>query len=185
MADEELMARAGAGEQPAFEVIFDRHSQVAYSLAYRICGRRASAEEIAQDAFLAVWRGAARYEQRRGSVRTFVLAIVRNKAIDALRSSAAKESLDMPGDGVVELIQARERTEQEVSRHEDARAVARALEELPDDQRRVIELAFFGGLSHSEIARLLELAPGTVKGRMRLGMAKLRAKLGDPVAGVL
>ena len=148
------------------------------------CGRRPLAEEIVQDAFMSLWRSTARYDASRGSVRSWVLKVVHNRAIDAFRRELPSASHDVPGDWISEVLPARERTEDEVQRRSDARLVRSALEELPGEQRQVIELAYFGGFSHGEIATALGLPPGTVKGRMRLGLSKLRIALGEP-AGVL
>jgi RNA polymerase sigma-70 factor (ECF subfamily) len=179
LADEDLMARVYDGDTRAFAVIFDRHSGVAFSLAYRMCGRRALAEEVVQEAFLSLWRSGARYERARGSVRSWVLAVVHHRAIDVLRHESVRAGRDIHDDELGASLPAPERTELEVERRSDARLVRGALEELPADQRQVIELAYFSGFSHSEIAGLLEIPPGTVKGRMRLGMVKLRLALGD------
>jgi RNA polymerase sigma-70 factor, ECF subfamily len=167
------------GEARAFAVIFDRHSGVAFSLAFRMCGRRAKAEDVVQEAFLSLWRSGSRYDRSRGSVRSWVLSAVHNKAIDAFRREAAW-GRDVRDDGIAEQMPAPDLTDVEVERREDASQVRGALEELPADQRRVIELAYFGGFTHSQIAETLELPAGTVKGRMRLGLAKLRLALTDP-----
>ncbi len=179
LADEELMELVDAGETRAFEVIFDRHAGAAYSLALRMCGRRALAEDIVQEAFLSLWRSGSGYDRARGSVRSWVLSAVHNRAVDALRRAGAKTGRDVSDNGVAERIPARETTDAEVERREETRSVRRALDELPSDQRQVIELAYFGGLSHSQIAEMLDLPPGTVKGRMRLGLSKMRFVLGE------
>jgi len=179
LADEELMELVDAGETRAFEVIFDRHAGAAYSLALRMCGRRALAEDIVQDAFLSLWRGGSGYDRGRGSVRSWVLGAVHNRAVDALRRAGAKSGRDVSDDGVAERLRAPEATEAEVERRDEARRVRGALDELPPDQRQVIELAYFGGLSHSQLAEVLELPPGTVKGRMRLGLTKMRSAFGE------
>jgi RNA polymerase sigma-70 factor, ECF subfamily len=180
LADEELMALVDAGETRAFEVIFDRHAGAAYSLALRMCGRRALAEDIVQEAFLSLWRSGSGYDRARGSVRSWVLSAVHNRAVDALRRAGAKAGRDVSDEGIAERLVAREATDAEVERREESRRVRSALDVLPSDQRQVIELAYFGGLSHSQIAEMLELPPGTVKGRMRLGLTKLRVALGEP-----
>jgi RNA polymerase sigma-70 factor, ECF subfamily len=184
LADEDLMQLVYDGEVRAFEVIFDRHGGAAFSLAYRMCGRRALAEDIVQDAFLGLWRSSVRYDRTRGSVRSWVLRVVHNRAIDAFRRERATTSKDVFDDGLSEALPARERTEEEVERRSDARLVRNALEGLPSDQRQVIELAYFGGFSHAQIADTLGLPAGTVKGRMRLGLSKLRIALGDPMEAV-
>jgi RNA polymerase sigma-70 factor (ECF subfamily) len=180
LADEDLMALVHAGEARAFEVIFDRHGSVAFSLAYRMSGRRAMAEDIVQDAFLSLWRSGARYDRTRGSVRSWVLGAVHNRAIDAFRRESVRHTLDVHDDGISERLPALEQTDQQVEQRDEARQIRSALEDLPADQRQVIELGYFGGFSHSEIAEMLALPAGTVKGRMRLGLSKLRLALGDP-----
>lgn len=179
LADEELMELVGAGETLAFEVIFDRHAGAGYSLALRMCGRRALAEDIVQEAFLSLWRSGAGYDRSRGSVRTWVLSAVHNRAVDALRRAGAKAGRDVSDEGIAERLPARDATDAEVVRRDESRRVRSALDELAPDQRQVIELAYFGGLSHSQIAEMLELPPGTVKGRMRLGLTKMRSALGE------
>jgi RNA polymerase sigma-70 factor (ECF subfamily) len=179
LADEELMQLVHDGDVRAFEVVFDRHASAAFSLAYRMCGRRATAEDIVQDAFLSLWRSGSGYDPRRGSVRSWVLSVVHNRAVDAMRRLGAKAGLDVPDEGIAERLQAAETTDGEVERRDDARQVRTALDELPPDQRQVIELAYFGGFTHNQIAEMLDLPPGTVKGRMRLGLTKLRFFLGE------
>jgi RNA polymerase sigma-70 factor, ECF subfamily len=184
LADEDLMALVADGQPRAFEVIFDRHSGPAFSLAYRMCGRRAMAEDVVQEAFLSLWRSGARYDRRRGSVRTWILGVVHNRAIDAFRRGVVRESRNVPDDGLAEQMPARERTDVEVVRRDEATRVRSVLGELPTEQRQVIELSYFGGFSHSEISEMLELPAGTVKGRMRLGLTKMRIALGDPAGFV-
>jgi RNA polymerase sigma-70 factor, ECF subfamily len=179
LADEELMELVQDGEVRAFEVIFDRHASAAFSLAYRMCGRPAMAEDIVQESFVSLWRSSAAYDAARGSVRTWVLSVVRNRAIDAFRREAAKATSELDEQRVAERVPAPELTDREVERRDEARQVRDALKGLPADQRQVIELAFFGGFSHSQIAEMLKLPAGTVKGRMRLGLSKMRFALGD------
>jgi RNA polymerase sigma-70 factor (ECF subfamily) len=142
------------------------------------------AEDVVQDAFLSLWRSGARYDRARGSVRSWVLGVVHNRAIDAFRRDVVRTGRDVSDEGAAERTPAPQSTEGEVQRRDEARQVRGALEDLPPDQRQVIELAYFGGFSHSQIATMLELPAGTVKGRMRLGLTKLRLALGDP-SGVL
>jgi RNA polymerase sigma-70 factor (ECF subfamily) len=180
LADEELMPLIGAKDPGAFEVFYDRHGGVAYSLAYRIVGERGAAEDVTQEAFISIWRSGARYDAARGSVRTWMLGIVRNRAIDALRSKASgAPKLNFDDDSILERRQAPERTESEALRRETAQEVRGALGELPGEQSKVIELAYFGGFSHSEIAGMLGVPLGTVKGRMRLGLEKIRGELAE------
>lgn len=183
LADEELMPLVGRKDPEAFEVLYDRHGGAAYSLAYRIVGDRAAAEEVTQEAFISVWRSGARFDSTRGSVRSWLLSVVRNRAIDFLRSRAGKApKLDFDDDSALEQRPATERTEDEALRRETAAELRDALAELPGEQSKVIELAYFGGFSHSEIARILGLPMGTVKGRMRLGLEKIRGELAEGLA---
>jgi RNA polymerase sigma-70 factor (ECF subfamily) len=182
LADEEMMQLVQAGDPRAFELLYDRHGSAAFSLAYRMVGNRTSAEDVTQEAFLSIWRSRLRYDQARGSVRTWVLGIVHNRAIDALRRSVTHDRRRETMDGVEERFEARDRTDVEAARREEARSVRSAIAELPEDQRRTIELAYFGGFSHSQIAELLNEPIGTVKGRMRLGLEKLRRQLAEGIA---
>jgi RNA polymerase sigma-70 factor, ECF subfamily len=184
LADEELMQLVQRAEAAAFEVVYDRHAGAAFSLAYRMCGTRPLAEEVVQEAFLAIWRSGARYDRRRGSVRTWLLGITHHRAIDALRRGVVQDRHRASDEGIEERFEAGERTEVEVARRESAADVREALDGLPEDQRRAIELAYFGGFTQSEIAEMLDVPIGTVKGRMRLGMAKLRGRL-EPSQEVL
>jgi RNA polymerase sigma-70 factor, ECF subfamily len=182
LADEEVMPLVQAGDPRAFELLYDRHGGAAFSLAYRMVGRQSLAEDVVQEAFLSIWRSRMRYDHTRGSVRTWVLGIVHNRGIDALRRSTVHDRRRETLDGVEERYEARERTEVEVVRREEARSVRGALETLPAEQRRTIELAYFGGFTHNEIAKLLEEPIGTVKGRMRLGLEKMRREMVEGVA---
>jgi RNA polymerase sigma-70 factor, ECF subfamily len=182
LADEEMMQLVQAGDPRAFELLYDRHGGAAFSLAYRMVGNRTSAEDVTQEAFISIWRSRLRYDQARGSVRTWVLGIVHNRAIDALRRSITHDRRRETMDGVEERFEARERTDVEAARREEARSVRSAIATLPEDQRRTIELAYFGGFSHSQIAELLNEPVGTVKGRMRLGLEKLRRQLAEGIA---
>jgi RNA polymerase sigma-70 factor, ECF subfamily len=182
LADEELMQLVGEGDPRAFELVYDRHGGAAFSLAYRMVGQRVLAEEIVQEAFLSIWRSRMRYDATRGSVRTWVLGIVHNRGIDALRRGAVHDRRRESIDGVEERHESPERTDVEAVRRDEARSVRSALETLPEDQRRTIELAYFGGFSHSQIAELLGEPIGTVKGRMRLGLDKLRRQLAEGFA---
>ena len=166
-----------AGEARAFEVLYERHATAAFSLAYRMCGSRGLAEDVTQEAFLAVWRSGGRYDRSRGSVRTWLLGIVHNRGIDALRRGAVHERRRASDEGVAERVPAAERTEVEAARRDEASTIRGLIDELPDEQGRVIELAYFGGFTHREIADMLGAPIGTVKGRMRLGLEKMRAGL--------
>lgn len=183
LADEELMPLIGDKDPEAFEVFYDRHGGVAYSLAYRIVGEQAAAEDVTQEAFISLWRSGARFDSTRGSVRSWTLSIVRNRAIDHLRSKAGRApKLAFDDDAILEQRPAEELTEEEAIQHETASEVRGVLGTLPGDQSKVIELAYFGGFSHSEIARMLGVPLGTVKGRMRLGLEKIRGELAEGLA---
>lgn len=180
LADEELMPLIGEKDPDAFEVFYDRHGGVAYSLAYRIVGEQGAAEDVTQEAFISIWRSGARYYAARGSVRTWMLGIVRNRAIDALRSRAGRApKLNFDDDSILEHRPAAEQTESEALERETAQELRGALDELPGEQAKVIQLAYFGGFSHSEIAGMLGVPLGTVKGRMRLGLEKIRGGLAE------
>jgi RNA polymerase sigma-70 factor, ECF subfamily len=178
LADEDLMQLVRKGDSAAFEVVYERHATAAFSLAYRMVGTRSAAEDVVQEAFLSLWRSGARYDRARGSVRTWVLGIVHNRAIDGLRRSLVHTRRRASDEGLEERFEAKERTEVEAARNDEAREVHAALRTLPDEQCKVIELAYFGGFSQSEIAEMLQTPIGTVKGRMRLGLDKMRGQLG-------
>jgi RNA polymerase sigma-70 factor (ECF subfamily) len=182
LADEELMQLVQGGDPQAFEAIYDRHGGAAFSLAYRIVGTRTAAEDATQDAFLSIWRSRVRYSRERGSVRTWILGIVHNRTIDSLRRSMVHDRRRASAEGIEEREQAKELTDVEAVRRDEARSVRAALEKLPEPQVRVIELAYFGGFTHTEIAAMLQEPVGTVKGRMRLGLEKLRGELAGAVA---
>ncbi len=177
LADEELMELVAGNDPDAFEVILERHADAAFSLAYRMCATRSLAEDVTQEAFLALWRGGARYDRARGSVRTWALGIVHNRAVDALRRCNVHERRRAGDEGIEDSLEAPERTDAQAIGNAAASEIRGALDELPDEQRRVIELAYFGGFTHIEIASMLDLPLGTIKGRMRLGLHKLRGQL--------
>ena len=177
LADEDLMQLVRRSDPRAFEVMYERHGTAAFSLAYRMVGRRSTAEDVVQEAFLSLWRSGSRYDRERGSVRTWVLGVVHNRAIDALRRTTVHEGRRTSDEGLEERLESGERTDVEVARRSEAEEVREALSNLPDDQVKVIELAYFGGFTHVEIADMLDTPLGTVKGRMRLGLEKLRVQL--------
>ena len=182
LADEELMQLVRRGDPRAFETVYDRHGAAAFSLAYRVMGNRPAAEDAVQEAFLSIWRSRMRYEPERGSVRSWILGIVHNRTIDTLRRNLVHDRRRTTAEGIEERHEAPERTDVEAARREDARSVRAALETLPAEQNRVIELAYFGGFTHSQIAEMLQMPVGTVKGRMRLGLDKLRRQLAEEMA---
>jgi RNA polymerase sigma-70 factor (ECF subfamily) len=181
LADEDLMPLVRDGEAAAFEQVYERHATAAYSLAYRMTGAKGLAEDVVQEAFLSLWRSGARYDRARGSVRTWVLGIVHNRGIDALRRSNVHDRRRTDDEGFEERLESGQRTDVEAVRRREAAEVRGALATLPDEQSRAIELAYFGGFTHAEIATMLHMPLGTVKGRIRLGLEKLRHQLGEVV----
>ncbi len=177
LADEEVMVLLRDGNPDAFEVIYDRHGGAAFSLAYRMVGDRNVAEDVTQEAFLSMWRSRVRFDRERGSVRTWILGIVHHRTIDALRRNVAHDRRRTSAEGIEERQEAPERTEVEVARRDEAREVREAMETLPGEQREVLRLAYFGGFTHTQIAEMLNQPIGTVKGRMRLGLEKMRRAL--------
>ena len=174
-SDAALLERARAGDAAAFGAVYDRHAQAAYSLARRMLRAGGPAEDVVQESFLALWRTDS-YCPDRGSLRSFLLGIVRNRAIDVLRAER-RRAAERSDEDVVAALPADDRTDAEVERHETTRLLRAALTGLPEAQERALELAFFGGLTHSEIATRLGEPVGTVKGRIRLGLEKLGAQV--------
>ena len=173
LADEDLISLVEAGDADAFATLYDRHSQAAFSLAYRMMGERQAAEDLAQDAFLKVWRGASSYRAERGSVRTWILSIVHNRGIDKLRSQASRRKTQERVEASAPRSQPSEAFA-ETWRNSQRDQVREALNTLPAEQLKILELAYFSGYTHVEISELLSLPLGTVKGRMRLGLKKIR-----------
>lgn len=170
--DATLISRVADGHLGAFEVLYDRYRARAFGLAVRLTGRPGTAEEVTQDAFLALWRKASHYNPARASLGTWLLTFVRHRAIDSLRASRREREIDL--DGVAGRLEAPERTDEEVADREESRCAHRLVEELPPDQREVIELAYFRGLTQREIAAEVGIPLGTVKGRSRLALERLR-----------
>ena len=173
LADEDLISLVEEGDAEAFAALYDRHSRAAFSLAYRMMGERQAAEDLAQDSFLKIWRGAGSYRAERGSVRTWILSIVHNRGIDQLRSLASRRRTQ----DRVEASAARSQPSEaftEAWRNSQRDQVREALSTLPPEQLKILELAYFSGYTHVEIANLLGLPLGTVKGRMRLGLKKIK-----------
>jgi RNA polymerase sigma-70 factor, ECF subfamily len=160
----------------AMEVLYERLNRQAFGLAYRILGDGPSAEDVVQEALLTVWRQADRIDATRGKLNSLVMTVVHHKAIDALRINRGQQARQVSVDfASVEKADAdfSERVLQSIASGE----VREALSRLPEDQRRPIEMAYFDGLTHIEIADALALPLGTVKSRLRLGLAKMRADL--------
>lgn len=182
LADEDLMVLVSSGHAAAFEIVYERHETAAFSLAYRVVGDRASAEEAVQDAFMNLWHSGARYDPARGSVRTWLLGIVQRRAIDALRRGGKHASRRASDEGIDAWLASADRTDEQAEARAQAATVRAALLDLPEDQRRAVELAYYGGRSHSEIAALTAVPMGTVKGRLRLALNKLRDELAPAAA---
>ena len=172
LCDQALMDLVTAGDPHAFALLYRRHVRGAVALATHMCRRPAIAEEVVQEAFLSVWRSRRHYDSCRGSVRAWLLGIVRNRAIDVLRQSVAHElaDTDRPPE---DLLEASEHTAGEVDRRELSRELLGAISGLPPEQSRVIALSYYGGYTHAQIATMLDTPIGTVKGRMRLGLRKM------------
>jgi len=171
-ADEDLMPLVGWGDAAAFAVLYDRHGRAAYSHAYRMMGEKQAAEDLAQDAFLKVWRSAGGYRAGRGSVRTWILSIVHNRSIDQLRSLVSRRRTQEKIEAEAPRSQPSEAFA-ETWRNSRRDQVREALNTLPSEQLMILELAYFSGYTQLEIAHMLDLPLGTVKGRTRLGLKKL------------
>ena len=174
--DATVVERVARGELRALEELYDRYRAMAYSIALRITGDATLAEDVVQDAFLGAWRTAERYAEARGTVKTWLMAIVHHRAVDAVRrrrpTTALPEREDVPPRALtVPDIWP------EVAGRLDAEIVRSALVSLPDVQREAIELAYFGGLTQVEIAERTTTPLGTVKSRMRLGLLSMRRSL--------
>ncbi|HYC07334.1 MAG TPA: sigma-70 family RNA polymerase sigma factor [Candidatus Binatia bacterium] len=185
-ADRAVLARMAAGELDALEELYDRYRTMAYSIALRMTGDAALAEDVVQEAFLGAWRNGSRYVEGRGSVKTWLLAIVHHRAVDAIRRRRPTSELpdaEAPPLAALTLPD----IWPDVSAGLDRETVLDALDALTDVQREAIELAYFGGLTQQEIAARTNTPLGTVKSRMRLGLLAMRRVLvGDgwtPTAG--
>ncbi|HEX6708912.1 MAG TPA: sigma-70 family RNA polymerase sigma factor [Rubrobacter sp.] len=176
LADEDLISLVEAGDADAFATLYDRHSRSAFSLAFRMMGERQAAEDLAQDAFIKVWRNAASYRAERGSVRTWILSIVHNRGIDQLRSTASRRRTQEKIEASAPRSQPSEAFA-ETWRNSRRDQVRQALKALPPEQSKIMELSYLCGHTHVEISGLLNIPLGTVKGRLRLGLEKMRGSL--------
>ena len=167
-------AQPGLG---SLEAVYVEYHRQALGIALRVLGNMGEAEEVVQEAFLAVWRAGHTYDASRGSTRTWILTLVRNRAIDVMRARARRPV--QPLDDLMDPPDSMD-VPQLAALNVDTERVVEALQKLPPDQRAVIELAYSSGLSHTEIAAKLTLPVGTVKGRIRLGLDRLRQALGVP-----
>ena len=174
--DEALLARIAAEDAAALGELYDRYGRVVFGVLYRLLGVPEPAEEVAQDAFHAVWRRAATYRRDRGSVRTWLLAIARNAAIDWRRTKGKRIEREAAIDEAAELVE-ETRVDDRVIASLRAERVRAAVAALPEEQRVVLSLAFWSGFSQSEIAERTGTPLGTVKSRVRLAMMKLRERL--------
>ncbi len=176
--DEALLIRVADSDQKAFEALYDRYEKRAFSLAYRVLGSRALAEEATQEAFLSIWKNAPSYDPSRGSAGGWTMGVVRNRSIDLLRSrSGAAPDLDHDDEAALDNTVGSRGTENVAIERDTQRRVRSVVADLPEKQSKVISLAYFGGFSQSEISEMLDLPLGTVKGRMRLGLERLRGGL--------
>lgn len=185
-SDEELLAGLAAGRLESLDALYERYASMAYGIARRITGDDALAEDVVQDAFLGAWRSAERYVAGRGSVRTWLLSIVHHRAIDAVRRRRPVSELPDEAEGTrVPHPLTLPDVWGEVAGRLDAAVVRAALDTLPAPQREALELAYFGGLSQSEIAERTGVPLGTVKSRVRLALVAMRRELGLSVSAAL
>ena len=187
--DARLVARAAEGDASALAALYDRHGRAAYALARAMVGGASDAEDVVASTFSQLWQTASRYDAGRGSVAAWITTMTRSRALDLLRAQRRRARLHeraavADADGfAVPLGGGGDAPDRGVERAEVALAVRASLEALPAAQRRAIELAFFGGLSHTDIAAALNEPLGTVKTRIRTGMLKLRDALRPLTAG--
>jgi RNA polymerase sigma-70 factor (ECF subfamily) len=176
--DMKLVERIASGDADALGQLYDRYGRVAFGVVYRMLPSPEAAEEVAQDAFHAVWRQARSYRSDRGSVRTWLLAICRNAAIDWRRTRGKRVEREVTIDAAADLL-SDARVDERVVSAMRAERIRKIVGELPKEQRDVLALAFWGGYSQSEIAARTDTPLGTVKSRVRLAMNKLRESLED------
>jgi RNA polymerase sigma-70 factor (ECF subfamily) len=172
--DDALIAALAAQDLGGLAALYDRYGRLAYALAYRILGEPEAAEDAVHDAYLLAWRGAGSYRHDRGSVRGWLLSIVHHRSVDILRRKTAFRQAPLEA---AERHAADSDTAEEAARNVEQQGVRRVLETLPEAQRRTIELAYFGGYTQVELAALMGVPLGTVKGRMRIGLQKMRRAL--------
>jgi RNA polymerase sigma-70 factor (ECF subfamily) len=179
--DQAVLARMARGEGEAVAELYDRHARPIYSLALRILGDVTEAEDVVQEVFSQAWRQASRYSTSRGAVAAWLLNLARSRAIDRLRAKRARPAGVVDDRAAGQIADAAPPVDSQVLSSEQVARVRAALDELPLLQRAAIELAYYEGLSHAEIAARLEQPLGTVKTRIRLAMTKLR----DVLAGTV
>jgi len=174
LSDAELMLRVQADDPEAFGALYDRFGARAYRVAFALARDPTRAEDIVQDAFLSIWRGRAMYQPQRGALVAWILGVVRNRALDALRRNGRHDTRRADEEQIDQQLQSVGSAQDRLGEREEAAELRGVLARLPAAQREVIALAYFGELSTSEIASELSLPLGTVKGRIRLGLQKLR-----------
>jgi RNA polymerase sigma-70 factor (ECF subfamily) len=177
LADPELAAALVAGNPDALAELYDRYAPLAYGLALRVLGDPGRAEDVVQDAFIRIWNHASTFDAQRGSLRTWLLTAVRNRSIDYLRGRHVHERRELELQPELVEVGARSDPWRQVSLSLEKSAVLEALSSIPAEQRQAVELAFFGGYSHREIADMTRVPLSTVKGRMRLALEKLSSYL--------
>lgn len=179
LTDAELLHRVADQDVDAFGAFYDRQVGVAFAIAFRVVGTRTRADDVCQEAFLSVWRSAGRFDAALGAPGTWVATIVHNKAIDHVRRERRARDRELRGDALCDRLAAtpRDDTEATALRGAQAAEVRGLLDVLNDDQREAIELAFYGGCTHVEIAARLGVPLGTVKARINRGLARMRAPL--------
>lgn len=181
-ADESLLTQIADGKQDALSKLYDRYQGLMYGMATRITGDTALAQDVVQEAFMGIWRNAARYSSSRASARTWILSITHHRAVDVLRRR--RPTVEMPDSETIQpSALVGPDVWPEVARRLDAESVRGALAVLPDAQRHAIELAYFSGLTQQEIAVRTAAPLGTVKSRVRLGLLQMRRALDDGESG--
>ncbi|GIU92746.1 MAG: RNA polymerase sigma factor SigK [Acidimicrobiia bacterium] len=174
LADAELAALVGDGDQLALESVFELYGGAVKAIALRVLRDEALAEDVTQDVFLAFWRAPHRYDAMRGSLRTYLVTMAHRRAVDTVRSEVARSRREIRDPRAVEPT-----IDEEVWARSLSETVREALGSLSPDEREAITLAYMGGLSYAEVARRLGAPEGTVKSRIRVGMRKLAAALGE------
>ena len=177
LTDVQLAEQLADGDLGALELLYDRYGSLAYSVSVRVLGDPGKAEDVVQDVFLKLWTKAESFDSGRGSLRSWLLTAVRNRSIDYLRGRGAHERFEKEIPEHVVAAGAGSDPWREVSLSMEREAVRQAVDSLPSEQKQAVELAYFGGYSHPEIAEMIRVPLSTVKGRMRLGMEKLHSYL--------
>ena len=184
LGDARRADRIRDGDAGALGELYDRHAAAALAVAMRVVGGRAEAEDVVHDAFVAVWRKIDRFDAQRGSLRAWLLTVVRNRAIDRVRARRTAVDVDDADDRSLLRTGPNPTWEAALDRAA-ANDLRRAMEALPDEQRRAVELAYFEGYTYREVAEITGVPPGTANGRLRLALAKLREALTGSAASPL